>query len=71
MDNASPPDLKTLISKTEMIRFMDQLNAISPVPLLVINDDGYVIYENGSMTNGDGTEILGSQPMKNSKDLVW
>ena len=48
LDNATNPDLKTLMARNEMIRFMDQINAISSIPLSLIDSDGAVAYENAS-----------------------
>ncbi len=59
LDNATNPDLKTLMARNEMIRFMDQINAISSIPLSVIDSDGAVAYESASTedTQRNTTEL--------------
>ncbi len=47
-DDARKPDLKTLMARSELSRFIEQLNAISPLPLSIMDADCNVIYENGS-----------------------
>ncbi len=54
-DNAKNPDLRVLIKRDELIRFMDQLNAISPIPLSVMDNHGIAVYENGSIVDGEKT----------------
>lgn len=47
-DDVRKPHLKTLMARGELSSFVDQLNAISPLPLLIMDADYNVIYENGS-----------------------
>ena len=43
------PDLQSLIAREQVLRFVTQLNAISPAPLSLIDDDGNVIYRDSSI----------------------
>jgi putative nucleotidyltransferase with HDIG domain len=56
-DNARKPDLKTLMARGELSSFVDQLNAISPLPLLIMDADYNVIYENGFFTEAGVKKI--------------
>ena len=56
-DNAKEPDLKTLIARDELTCFMDHLNVISPIPLSLIDNDGAVIYGNGSINREEKMTI--------------
>lgn len=79
-DDARKPDLKTLMARDELSRFMDQLNAISPLPLLIMDADNNVIYENGSTAQAtekkiDPTDNIHQFPIK-PKDsrigaIIW
>jgi putative nucleotidyltransferase with HDIG domain len=55
-DNARKPHLKTLLARSELSRFVDQLNAISPLPLLIMDADNNVIYGNGSTIQATGNK---------------
>lgn len=52
MDNEKNHDLKALISRNELTHFLDQLNAVSSVPLAIMDNTGDVIYGNKSVTGG-------------------
>ena len=49
MDSAMIPNLKTIMVRDEMIRFMTQLDAISAVPFLLTDKDSVVVYESASI----------------------
>ncbi len=53
-DNVAKPDLKSLMARGQLLRFMDQLNTISPAPLSLIDDDGNLIYRDGSIVEEAG-----------------
>jgi putative nucleotidyltransferase with HDIG domain len=53
--------LKSLISRTEVKRFVDQLNAISSIPISIINANKILVYENGDIIDGE-------KPLSNAED---
>ena len=71
LDNATNPDLKTLMARNEMIRFIDQINSISSIPLSLIDSDGAVAYESASKegTQRNMTELADQEDISHGRPI--
>ena len=71
LDNATNPGLKPLMARNEMIRFMDQINAISSIPLSLIDSDGAVAYESASTegTLRETTELVDQEDISHGRPI--
>lgn len=49
LDDVRETDLKTFIAREEISRFVDQLNAISPIPLILVDHSCNIIYKDGGV----------------------
>ncbi|MBD3182154.1 HD domain-containing protein [Candidatus Poribacteria bacterium] len=57
LNKSEIPDLHTLISRRELVYFLDQINVIFPGEISVLDSEGGIIYENGHVKDQTDLDI--------------